>query len=296
MGATEVVNGVSGSTMALILGIYNEFIHSLRSIDRAAFKLLKEREFYAFWKKIDGGFLITLLAGIAISLFTVTQLIFYFVQHYFIGITSLFFGLIFISGILLLRKITKWRLKHIIFLFIGIAINYSLTILPPLTTPNNAFFGFLSGILAGFSLAFPGISSAFILILIGKYQYIVTSFSPLNPGVTGSFFVGCLIGLWVASRFMYRLLADHYSTTIALLSGLMLGALNKLWPWRKVLEYATNGNGEQVPAFDESVLPWKYMALTGKDPQVFQAILMMAFGVFIVILIEKIAAGLKTKI
>jgi putative membrane protein len=124
----------------------------------------------------------------------------------------------------------------------------------------------------------------------------VTSFSQLNAAIIAVFFLGCLVGLWVASRFMYRILSDYYSTTVALLSGLMLGALNKLWPWRKILEYATNGNGEQIPAFDESVLPWRYLALTGKDPEVFLAILMMAVGVFIVVLIEKIAAGLKTKI
>jgi putative membrane protein len=296
MGATEVVNGVSGSTMALILGVYQDFINALRSIDRNAIALIRKGHFQTFWKKINGGFLFTLLAGICISLFTVTQVISYFIQHYFIGITSLLFGLILISGILLLRKINKWSTRHVLMLVVGISINYSLTLLPPLSTPNNGFFALLSGIVAGFSLAFPGISGAFILILVGKYQYIVTSFSPLNLVVIGSFFIGCLAGLWLASRFMYRILTVHYSVTIALLAGLTVGALNKLWPWRKVLEYVTNGQGEQIPAFDESVLPWRYMALTGKDPQVFQAIVMMALGVFIVVLIEKIAAGLKTKI
>jgi putative membrane protein len=76
----------------------------------------------------------------------------------------------------------------------------------------------------------------------------------------------------------------------------MIGSLNKVWPWREVLEFVTNSKGEQVPAFDKSILPWDYLATTGKDPQVFQAILMMALGVFIVVLIEKIAVRLKTKI
>jgi putative membrane protein len=296
MGATEVVHGVSGSTMALILGAYQEFIHALRDIDRKAFKLLKKGYYDDFWTKINGNFLISLLAGIGVSLFTVTKIVSYFIQYHFIGTTSFLFGLISISGILLLRKIKKWSFRPVVALFIGIAINYSLTIVTPIQSQDNLVFALICGFLAGFSLVFPGISSAFILLLIGKYQYIVVSFSEVNSPVIIVFVIGCLPGLWLASRFMYRLLTDYYNTTIALLAGLTLGALNKLWPWRDVAEYVTNGKGEQVPAFDRSVLPWEYLNITGSDPHVFQAVLMMAVGVFIVVLIEKIAAGLKTKI
>jgi putative membrane protein len=296
MGATEVVHGVSGSTMGLILGVYHEFIQSLRSIDRKAIALLRKKEFQEFWTKINGAFLLTLLSGVCISLFTLAKGVTYLLQHHFIGISSLLFGLILISGILLLRKITRWSVVAFMAIVVGFCINYGLTLLSPLDTPNNVLFALISGFLAGFCLAVPGISSAFILLVVGKYQYIVTSFSDLNAGVIGTFLIGCVAGLWVASRFMYRILADYYNVTIALLAGLILGALNKLWPWRLVSEYVTNSQGEQIPRYDESLLPWNYLALTGKDPQVFQAIAMMAFGVFIVVLIEKIAAGLKTKI
>jgi putative membrane protein len=296
MGATEVVHGVSGSTMALIMGAYHEFILSLRGIDRNAIKLLRKGYYDDFWKSVNGSFLISLLTGIGVSLFTLTKVVSYFIQYHFIATTAFLFGLISISGILLLRKITKWSFRPIIALFLGISINYALTVVSPMQTDDNLVFALVCGFLAGFSLVFPGISSAFILLLIGKYQYIVISFSELNAGVIIVFVIGCLPGLWLASRFMYRLLTDYYNTTIALLAGLILGALNKLWPWRNVAEYVTNGKGEQVPAFDKSVLPWEYLNITGSDPHVFQAILMMAVGVFIVVLTEKIAAGLKTKI
>jgi putative membrane protein len=296
MGATEVVHGVSGSTMALILGIYQEFIYSLRKIDRDSLGLIRKGELRTFWKTINGGFLLSLLAGIGVSLFTLTKIVSWFVQYHFIGITSFLFGLIAISGILLLRKITKWSLRPVVALLLGILINYGLTVLSPLHTHDNLFFALICGFLAGFSLVFPGISSAFILLMIGKYQYIIISFADFDVAVIILFLIGCLSGLWMASRFMYRLLVDYYSITIALLAGLMLGALNKLWPWRHVSEYVTNGKGEQVPAFDKSVLPWDYSNITGNDPHVLQAILMMAVGVFIVVLIEKIAAGLKNKI
>jgi len=296
MGATEVIHGVSGSTMALILGVYQEFIFSLRKIDRESLQLIRKGYLGTFWKTINGNFLISLLSGIAVSLFSLTKIISWFVQYHFIAITSFLFGLIAISGILLLRKITKWSFRPVIALLFGILINYGLTVLTPLHTHDNLFFVLICGFLAGFSLVFPGISSAFILLVIGKYQHIVVSFGTANVAVIAVFLIGCLSGLWMASRFMYRLLIDYYSITIALLAGLMLGALNKLWPWRHIAEYVTNGKGEQVPAFDQSVLPWHYVNITGSDPHVFLAVLMMAVGVFIVVLIEKIAAGLKTKI
>lgn len=295
MGATEVVHGVSGSTMALMLGIYNDFIHALNSVDRSALKLLVKGKFASFWTSIHGAFLLSILLGIGVSLFTITRIISSLLQSHFIALTSFFFGIILISGILLLRKVKKWTVKPVIAFFTGIIINYFITTLAPIETPDTPLSALLGGTIAGFSVLFPGISSAFILIMIGKYQYIVTSFSQLNAAVIVVFFMGCLAGLWAASRLMYRILANYYSTTVALLAGLMLGALNKLWPWRKVLEFATNGLGEQIPAYDISILPWKYLPLTGKDPQVFIAIFMMALGVFIVVLIEKIAAGLKTK-
>ncbi|HYG02278.1 MAG TPA: DUF368 domain-containing protein [Chryseosolibacter sp.] len=296
MGATEVVSGVSGSTMAMILGIYNEFVHSLRSFDRHAVKLIGAGEFSQMWHRINGGFLMSILLGIVTGLIALAKITSYFVVSYFIPVSSFFFGVILISGILVFRKIKKWRIEIFFGFVAGFVINYGLTILPPFSTPANYLIVFIAGIAAGFVLLFPGLSSAFILLIIGKYELIVLSFSDLNAVVISIFFFGGLLGLWMGSRFIYRMLADYYNTTVALLAGLMLGALNKLWPWRVVFEYTTNGKGDRIPAFDKSVLPWHYMNLTGKDPQVFQAILMVALGVFLVVLIEKIAAGLKTKI
>ena len=281
MGATEVVQGVSGSTMALILGVYHDLVNSLRSIDRKAFVLLKSGAVASFWKHINGTFLFSILAGIAVSVVTLAKIVSSLLQEYFIICSSVFFGIILISGVLLFRKVKKWKLGVLFGFLVGFAINFSLTLLAPLHTPDIYLFAFIAGVLAGFALLFPGLSSAFILLMMGKYQLIVLSFSQLNVWVIALFSTGCLLGLWTASRFIYKMFADYYSTTVALLAGLMLGALNKLWPWRYTFEYVTNAQGDQIPAFDESVVPWRYMALTGKDPQVFQAILMVALGVFL---------------
>jgi putative membrane protein len=296
MGATEVIHGVSGSTVGLMLGVYQQFIVSLRSVDRQAFSDIRRGELTKMWSRIQGNFLLSLLCGMIVGILLLTKFVTDLLAEHFIVITSFLFGLIAISGILFLRRIRKWTIGAVMCFVTGIAVNYFLSLAPPLQTPDHPVFALLAGMCSGFALLFPGISSAFILLLIGKYQYIVISFSELNWLVTILFFIGGLAGLWMASRFMYRIFAEYYNATVALLAGLMLGALNKLWPWRNVLEYAVNGEGDQVPAFDTSILPWKYLALTGKDPEVFLAILMMALGVFLVVLVEKITAGLKTKI
>jgi putative membrane protein len=296
MGTTEVAHGVSASTMALLLGVYIDLISALRSINRETYALLRRGYFSEFWTKINGTFLLLLFGGMATGLLTVAQILAFFLRNYFIPTSALFFGLILIAGVLLLRRVIRWSYRPVFSFIFGFTFNYLLTIFAPVQTPDNVLFALFSGAFAGICLGLPGISSAFILIMIGKYNYVITGFTQLNLLIISLFFAGGVGGLWVASRFMYRILADLHSTTVALLAGLTLGALNKLWPWRVVMEYVTNGKGEQIPSFDQSILPWKYMTLTGKDPQVLLAILMAAAGVLIVVSIEKIVAGLKTKI
>jgi putative membrane protein len=295
MGALELLHGVAGSSIGLMLGVYPEFVKSIRSIDQQALQLLRKREWHACWKKINGSFLFTLVAGILTGLFLVTRFTSWLELQNLIMLTGFLFGFVLISAILLLRKVQRWSARIFIAVIAGALCSYSVTLLSPYYSSHNYFFVLIAGGLSSLSMLIPGITGAFILVLIGKFQFIVTSFSDLNLGVIFVFSLGALAALWIASRIIYKILSDYYSTTVALLAGIMLGSLNRIWPWRKVLEYRTNSKGIQLPALDESILPWKYMEMTGKDPQVFQAILMIALGVFIVVLIDKIAAGLKTK-
>ena len=195
-----------------------------------------------------------------------------------------------------MRQITKWTGGTILSMLIGIVIAYAITVLSPTQSPNNLAFIFFAGALAICAMILPGISGAFILLLIGKYQYIVKALIDVNIPVILVFLMGCVTGLISFSRFLTWILKNYHNATVALLAGFMLGSLNKVWPWRAVLEYVTNSDGEQVPAFDKSILPWHYFEVTGKDPRLFQAIIMMALGVVLVVLIEKIAERLKTKI
>ena len=296
MGAADVIPGVSGGTVAFITGIYDELLHSIKSVDLDALKLILKFDLPGFWKKINGKFLVTLLAGIATSLLSLAKLMTYLLEHHPIFIWSFFFGLILISAPLVMREIKRWNVGAVLSFIIGVGVAYAITVLSPTQSPDDLWFIFFAGALAICAMILPGISGAFILLLIGKYQYMITALIEFNLPVVIVFMAGCAVGIIGFSRLLTWILDHYHSATVALLAGFMLGSLNKVWPWREVLEYVTNSKGEQVPVFDKSILPWNYMATTGKDPQVFQAILMMALGVFIVVLIEKIAARLKTKI
>ena len=296
MGGVNVLHGISGGTVAFVSGLYEEWIDSLNAFDKEAYQLLTRRRFHDLWKKINGPFLVTILAGIATGFIVITRLLFEVIKDHPIPLHAFFFGVILISAPLALRKIQKWNIATALALVAGIAIAYGLTLLPAMKSPDQLWFIFLCGILASCGLLWPGISCSFILLLLGKYGYIVMAFDFLNIKIIVFFLLGFGAGMIGNARITHAFLVHYHHTGVALLAGLMLGALNKLWPWREVAEFMTNRKGEQIPAFDKSILPWDFMATTGKDPQVFMAILMIALGVFIVVLTEKIGARLKTKI
>ena len=296
MGVADVIPGMSGGSVAFITGIYSEMVHALRAIDREAFELLTKKRFQDFWNKINGTFLVVLFAGLATSLFTIARLVTYLQTKYPILVWSFVFGLVLICALLVLRDIKKWNIGVVASFFCGALISYGITLLSPAQTPASIWFIFLTGMLSVSALLIPGLSGAFILLLLGKYQYMMNALISLNFLVIIVFLAGCVTGLIGFSRFLTWTLDNYHNATLALLTGFMLGSLNNVWPWREVLEYVTNRRGDQVPSFDRSILPWHYLNITGKDPQVFQAILMMAISVFIVVLFVKIAARLKTKI
>jgi putative membrane protein len=295
MGAADVIPGVSGGTVAFITGIYEELLFSIKSIDLESLLLLSKLRVADFWKKINGNFLATLFAGIITSIVLLAKLMSYILAHYPILIWSFFFGLISIAAPLVLREIKVWTAATFILFLLGIAIAYTITVLTPATSPNALWFIFFAGALTICAMILPGISGAFILLLIGKYHYVLAALVEFNIPVIVVFLIGCIVGITSFARLLSWILANYHGATVALLTGFMLGSLNKVWPWREVIEYITNSKGQQIPSLDRSVLPWNYFAVTGKDPLIFQAIFMMALGVILIVLIEKIAARLKTK-
>jgi putative membrane protein len=295
MGIADAVPGVSGGTIAFITGIYEELLHSLREIDRDAFRLLIRFRLAELWKKINGNFLLTLSAGIITSILILVSVIFNLIVHYPVLVSSFFFGVIFASVALVLKEIKAWGHKPVIVFIISAVVGYFITTLSPVEAPDTYWFIFICGALAMCSLILPGISGAFILVLLGKYQFMINSLVELNLSVIFIFAAGGVLGLLGVARLITWILDHYHHITVAVLAGLMLGSLNKVWPWRQGLEFTTTRKGEQVAVFDKSILPWNFLSETGRDPQLFQAILMIALGVCIVIVTERIATRLKLK-
>jgi putative membrane protein len=295
MGAADVIPGVSGGTVAFITGIYEELIYSIRAFDLNALKLLGSFQVRAFWKKVNGSFLLVVLAGIVTSLITVAKVMGSLLERNPISIWSFFFGLILVSSPLILRNIKQWNYLTIMFFAVGISLAYIITTLPPAEISDNLFFVFLAGALAVCAIILPGISMAFALLLLGKYEFVVGAIVNFDMPVIIVFVLGCLAGLAIFSHFLGWLLDKFRFSTLAFLAGFMVGSLNKVWPWKEVIAFRIDLNGIQVPAFDKNIWPGKYFEITGHDPQLFYAILFAAVGVFLVVAIEKTAAFLRSK-
>jgi putative membrane protein len=295
MGTADVIPGVSGGTVAFITGIYEELLNSIKSIDKEALQLLLRFKIADFWKKINGPFLICVLGGIVTSLVSLARLMTFLLEHHPIQIWSFFFGLILISSPLILRDIQKWNMGTAVSFVIGVIGAYLITVLSPTETPTNLPFIFFCGAFAICAMILPGISGAFMLLLIGKYEYMITALIELNFPVITVFAFGCFFGLLGFSRFLSWILTHYRFPTLAMLAGFMIGSLNKVWPWKEVTLFRLNHEGVRVPAFDKSIWPWEYLEKTGHDPLLFNAILFAAIGIFLVVAIEKTATYLKSK-
>lgn len=285
MGTADVIPGVSGGTIAFITGIYDELIASIRALDATAFRLLFRFELKALWRHVNGAFLVAVLSGLGTSLVSLAGLMTYLLGHFPIPVWSFFFGLILVSAPLIFRDISRWSSGVWIALAIGAVAAYVITVLSPTETPSDLWFIFLCGALAICAMILPGISGAFILLLIGKYQYMISALIGFDLPVILVFVAGCVIGLTAFSHVLSWLLSRYRDLTLALLSGFMLGSLNKVWPWKEVTAWRTDHSGELVPAFDRSVWPGSYAG----DPQLWQALAFAVAGVLLVVVIEWLA-------
>ena len=239
MGAADVIPGVSGGTIAFITGIYDDLLGSINAIDATAVKLFFTGKFKEFWKHINGSFLVSLFCGILISVLTLAGIMQYLLEHHPIQTWAFFFGLIVASSIFILRGIEGWNLKAVLFLIFGVFLGVTICTLSPTTTPDALWFIFLSGAIAICAMILPGISGSFILLILGKYQYIMGAISGLTSGqaigesivVLGVFAVGAVCGILAFSRFLHWLLGRFHKETLITLAGFIIGSLVKVWPW-----------------------------------------------------------------
>lgn len=297
MGAADVIPGVSGGTIAFITGIYEELIGSIRSFDLTALRKLLRLDLRGFWRHVNGNFLVSVLLGIGISIFSLAKLMKYLLETHPIFVWSFFFGLIIASSWLVAREVKRWSVGTVIALVVGAAAAYLITVLNPVQTLTNPSWWFiiLSGAIAICAMILPGISGAFILLLMGMYSFIIGAVSSFQWSVLLLFAVGAVAGIISFSHLLSWLLARFHGLTVALLTGFMVGSLNKIWPWKQTLETYTDSHGVVQPLVERNILPGTYEQVSGEPALLGWAILFMAIGFFLIWGIEKAAAVLSRK-
>ena len=295
MGGADVVPGVSGGTIAFITGIYETLLDSIASVNVDALRLLFQGQVKAFWQHINGNFLVTLFAGIAVSIVTLARLIGYLLEHYPIQLWSFFFGLIIIAAYLVAKEINQWSIRVLIAGAAGIAVAYYVTLATPAETPTALWFVFLSGAVAICAMILPGISGSFILLILGKYAFILEAVNERDFTVIAVFGLGCVVGILTFARIISWLLDHYHDTAVALLAGFMIGSLGKIWPWKEVVLTRLDSHGEEVPFVTRNVLPAQFEQLTGQDALLGYAILFMLIGFLLVLGIERFASYQQKK-
>jgi putative membrane protein len=290
MGAADVVPGVSGGTIAFITGIYTELITSLKSVSSAVTRDLLSFNLKEFWISINGKFLLAVLSGVLLSIVALTRTILYLLEYYPIHLWSFFFGLIIASAIIVSQRIINWNVNVTVSALTGAIIAFAITEASPVQTPTAHWFIFLSGFIAICAMILPGISGSFILLLLGKYEYILSAVKELKIVVILIFIAGCISGLLAFSHVLTWLLKRYHDIAVALLAGFMIGSLNKVWPWKKTISSFINEKGIAKPIEQENIMPGNYFAETGNEPFLLAALTLVIVGFFIVILLERIGS------
>ncbi|WP_442267139.1 DUF368 domain-containing protein [Tenacibaculum sp. ZS6-P6] len=286
MGAADVVPGVSGGTIAFISGIYEELLQSISNINLSLFKTLKEEGFKTAWKQLNGNFLLALFTGIFISVLSLAKIISWLLETQPILVWSFFFGLVLASVIYIGKQIKKWSVLSFVLLVSAAVAAYIITTLPPLVSESSSnLFLFLSGAIAICAMILPGISGSFILVLLGAYKPILNAVSSRDFVTVFFVALGSIVGLLSFSRVLKWLFANYKNYTLAALTGFIIGSLNKIWPWKKVLTYRINSHGEKEAFNELSISPFSYEG----DPQLLYAIILSIVGFSLIILLEKLA-------
>ena len=283
MGIANVIPGVSGGTIALITGIYEDLINSLKSFDTKSLKLITSLNFSGFIKYTNLYFLIAVFGGSIASVFSIASLFKYLFIHYPILIWAFFFGLIIASIYFVGKRITKWNTATIISLVIGTGIALSLSFITPATENENLFFVFICGIIGISGMMLPGLSGSFILILMGNYELLmVTAVTELNLVLLGVFLLGSAFGLMSFSHILAWIFKHYKNPTLALLTGFILGSLSIIWPWKEVAEsIIINGK--------EKIIAYNWYLPNELNTQTVLAILLIIIGVLSVYALENFA-------
>jgi putative membrane protein len=300
MGAADVVPGVSGGTIAFISGIYEELIESIDKLNLSSLKLIKSKGFKVFWKSINGNFLLSLFSGIAISILSLAKIIKWLLQNEPVLLWSFFFGLVVASIVFIGKQIKTTNFLTISAIIISTLLSYYVTRAEPFASPDSNLYLLFCGFVAIIAMILPGISGAFILLLLGAYEIAIETINNLIESVTtlnSALFldaitkfamlgIGAIVGIKVFSKILNWMFKHHKNLTLAILTGFMIGSLNKIWPWKKVLTWRLNSEGLKVPLLEESIAPSAYSG----EPQIILALTFMLIGFLTIFILEKLGS------
>jgi putative membrane protein len=285
MGAADVVPGVSGGTIAFISGIYEELITSINNVNLSLIATWKRDGIKASWAQLNGNFLVALFLGVFISLFSLAALVSWLLENEPILLWSFFFGLVIASILFVGKEIEQWRPATFLMLFIGAAIAYFITTLPPSDNISGLPYLFFCGAVAVCAMILPGISGAFILVLLGSYKTILDAVHEVDLKVIVTVGLGAVFGLLSFAKLLKWMFSNYKNITLAILTGFILGSLPKIWPWKEVLE--TRMFGEKIIAVKEqNISPFAFEG----DNQIWFALMAASMGFLLILLLEKLAA------
>jgi putative membrane protein len=287
MGASDVVPGVSGGTMAFILGIYEELIDAIKSFDLKSLQSLVTLKFRSLLDRISWQFLLAVGMGILAAIFTLSRLLSWLLQNRPVFIWSFFLGLILASVLSVSRRVEAWRSLTGLCLVGGTLGSYFLVGLVPVSTPNDFWFLFLCGAVAICAMILPGISGSYILVLLGKYQYVLDAVNQGDFLILGVVATGACVGIIAFSRILGWLLKNHHDLMVATLIGLMIGSLRKVWPWKETLESVVDSHGQIVPLVQSNILPGQW------NGEVLAALALRAAGLLAVLFLDRLGTRIK---
>ncbi len=285
MGCADIVPGVSGGTMAFILGIYEELVMSIRAGARRPFwQALLRLNLPAALEAVNARFLLAVLAGIAIAVLTLASWLEWVLEHHPVLIWSFFFGLVFASIVTVRKRIRNWNAALVAALAAGAVGAYFVVGAVPLQTPEASWFLFLSGMLAICAMILPGISGSFILVLLGKYQFVLAAVNQRDIVSLAIVGAGAVVGIVTFAQVLAWLFKRYHDATIAVLIGLMAGSLRKIWPWKETVASIIDRHGEILPTVQRNHLP---PTLT---TEVFLALGLALAGFAVVMVLDRLSA------
>ncbi len=289
MGSADIIPGVSGGTIALITGIYENLLLAIKSIGLNAVKKLLQFDIKGVLQEIHIRFLLSLCLGIGIAVISLARLMNFLLHNYPVFTWSLFFGLIVASILVVGKQVKNWMGGAAIWFVIGTAIAYFIVSMIPVSTPEDLWFIFLTGVVAICAMILPGLSGAFILLILGKYEFITGTLK--NPflgehiPIILIFLAGMATGILMFSRVVSYFLDRHHNVMMAFLTGLMAGAMQKIWPWKQVLETKII-RGKAHDLVVKNVLP------PSIDTDFFIAVSLAVLGFFVVIFMDRFSANI----